>query len=68
MGKVSVLNSQLIQYHAYIHRQFSMEDKIAGDVGRMIPPLGKLRLNLLENQLKLKNTFTVEGYHEMKQS
>lgn len=30
--------------------------------------LGKLRLKLLENQLKLTNTFTVEEYHEMKQS
>ncbi|MER3127132.1 hypothetical protein ABQG68_17190 [Bacillus pumilus] len=30
--------------------------------------LGKLRLKLLENQLKLKNTFTMEEYHEMKQS
>lgn len=45
-----------------------MEDKIAGNVGRMKPPLGKLRLNLLENQLKLKNTFTVEEYHAVKQS
>ncbi|MCS3484157.1 hypothetical protein M2369_001649 [Bacillus sp. JUb11] len=45
-----------------------MEDKIAGNVGRMKPPLGKLRLNLLENQLKLKNTFTVAKYHEAKQS
>jgi len=44
-----------------------MEDKIAGNVGRMKPPLGKLRLNLLENQLKLKNTFIVEEYHEVKQ-
>ncbi|KIL26711.1 hypothetical protein B4133_3878 [Bacillus altitudinis] len=43
-----------------------MEDKIAGNVGRMKPPLGKLRL--LENQLKLKNTFTVAKYHEAKQS
>ncbi|WP_342503031.1 hypothetical protein [Bacillus sp. FSL K6-1000] len=30
--------------------------------------LGKLRLKLHENQLKLTNTFTVEEYHEMKQS
>ncbi|MEI4789751.1 hypothetical protein WAX46_05330 [Bacillus sp. FJAT-53060] len=30
--------------------------------------LGKLKLKLLENQLKLKNTFTVEEYYEMKQS
>ncbi|MED0864705.1 MULTISPECIES: hypothetical protein [Bacillus] len=37
----------------------------------MKTPLGKLRLKLLEHQLKLKNTFntfTVEEYHEMKQS
>lgn len=34
----------------------------------MKTPLGKLRLKLLENQLKLKNSFTVEEYHEMKQS
>ncbi|MFP3752066.1 hypothetical protein [Bacillus altitudinis] len=47
---------------------FSMEDKIAGNVGRMKLPLGKLRLNLLENQPKLKNTFTVEEYHAVKQS
>jgi len=45
-----------------------MEDKIAGNVGRMKLPLGKLRVNLLENQPKLKNTFTVEEYHAVKQS
>ncbi len=37
----------------------------------MKTPLGKLKLKLLEHQLKLKNTFntfTVEEYQEMKQS
>ncbi|MGG1698194.1 hypothetical protein [Bacillus zhangzhouensis] len=34
----------------------------------MKTPLGKLRLKLLEKQLKLKNSFTVEEYLEMKQS
>ncbi|KQL41219.1 hypothetical protein AN962_11690 [Bacillus sp. FJAT-21955] len=46
---------------------FLWKTRSPGDVGRMKPPLGKLRLNLLENQLKLKNTFIVEEYHEVKQ-
>ncbi|MGE6630689.1 hypothetical protein [Bacillus sp. NPDC077027] len=34
----------------------------------MNTPLGKLKLKLHENQLKLKHTFTMEEYHEMKQA